>query len=353
MLPQQTVLIPLYATLRTLHLLDTKIGLIIVHGVYGMPAQILILRGFMTAIPSEIEKAARIEGATDFEVFWKVILPLSVPGIIVGYSLNFIAIWKEFVFGLVFLNHEAEFPGDGRHAEVEQRPLHFSVQPSGRRPRHLPDPDRDPFHPVLPQAHERKLCRRRQGLIDRQNRHASDTVKHMAKVSFMNVAKHYGSNVVIPDLNLEIADGEFAVLVGPSGCGKTTTLQMVAGLETISSGTLLIGDKDVTDVPPKDRDIAMVFQSYALFPHLDIRNNIAFGLKIRRMPKSEIDDQVKSVAERLRIEGFLDRLPKALSGGQRQRVALARALVRRPGVFLMDEPLSNLDANYESRHAVS
>jgi raffinose/stachyose/melibiose transport system permease protein len=110
MLPQQTVLIPLYAALRTLHLLDSKIGLIIVHGIYGMPAQILILRGFMTAIPSEIEKAARIEGATDFQVFWKVILPLSVPGIIVGYSLNFIAIWKEFVFGLVFLNHEANYP---------------------------------------------------------------------------------------------------------------------------------------------------------------------------------------------------------------------------------------------------
>ncbi len=166
----------------------------------------------------------------------------------------------------------------------------------------------------------------------------------MAKVSFINVAKHYGTNVVIPDLNLEIADGEFAVLVGPSGCGKSTTLQMVAGLETISSGTLLIGDRDVTDIPPKDRDIAMVFQSYALFPHLDIRNNIAFGLNIRRVPKKEMEGQVKGVAERLRIGDYLDRLPKALSGGQRQRVALARALVRRPGVFLMDEPLSNLDA---------
>jgi multiple sugar transport system ATP-binding protein len=166
----------------------------------------------------------------------------------------------------------------------------------------------------------------------------------MAKVLFMNVAKHYGNNVVIPDLNLEIADGEFAVLVGPSGCGKTTTLQMVAGLETISSGTLLIGDRDVTDLPPKERDIAMVFQSYALFPHLNVRNNIAFGLKIRKVPKSEMDKLVKSVAERLRIEGYLDRLPKALSGGQRQRVALARAVVSRPGVFLMDEPLSNLDA---------
>lgn len=166
----------------------------------------------------------------------------------------------------------------------------------------------------------------------------------MAKVLFSNVTKHYGTSVVIPDLNLEIPDGEFAVLVGPSGCGKTTTLQMIAGLETISSGTLLIGDRDVTDLPPKERDIAMVFQSYALFPHLNVRNNIAFGLKIRRVPKREMDEQVKSVAERLRIESFLDRLPKALSGGQRQRVALARAVVSRPGVFLMDEPLSNLDA---------
>jgi multiple sugar transport system ATP-binding protein len=178
----------------------------------------------------------------------------------------------------------------------------------------------------------------------RQKGARKEIPKQMAKVVFMNVAKHYGHNVVIPDLNLEIADGEFAVLVGPSGCGKTTTLQMVAGLETISSGTLLIGDKDVTDLPPKARDIAMVFQSYALFPHLNVRNNIAFGLKIRKVPRREMDEQVKSVAERLRIESFLNRLPKALSGGQRQRVALARAVVSRPGVFLMDEPLSNLDA---------
>jgi multiple sugar transport system ATP-binding protein len=197
---------------------------------------------------------------------------------------------------------------------------------------------------VLPQAHERELCRRRQGLTDRQKKALKKIVKQMAKVLFMNVTKHYGNNVVIPDLNLEIPDGEFAVLVGPSGCGKTTTLQMVAGLETISSGTLLIGDRDVTDLPPKARDIAMVFQSYALFPHLNVRNNIAFGLKIRKVPKRAMDEQVKSVAERLRIESFLGRLPKALSGGQRQRVALARAVVSRPSVFLMDEPLSNLDA---------
>ena len=166
----------------------------------------------------------------------------------------------------------------------------------------------------------------------------------MANVSLIDIEKRFGAHVVIPQLNLEIPDGSFVVLVGPSGCGKTTTLNMIAGLEAISAGQLLIGGRDVTDVPPKARDIAMVFQSYALFPHMTVFENIAFGMRIRRQAKSEIDLQVRSVADRLRIDSLLDRLPKALSGGQRQRVALARALVRRPGVFLMDEPLSNLDA---------
>jgi multiple sugar transport system ATP-binding protein len=166
----------------------------------------------------------------------------------------------------------------------------------------------------------------------------------LANVSLIDIEKRFGAHVVIPQLNLEIADGSFVVLVGPSGCGKTTTLNMIAGLETISAGRLLIGGRDVTDVPPKARDIAMVFQSYALFPHMTVFENIAFGMRIRRQARSEIDSQVRSVADRLRIDSLLDRLPKALSGGQRQRVALARALVRRPGVFLMDEPLSNLDA---------
>ena len=166
----------------------------------------------------------------------------------------------------------------------------------------------------------------------------------MSEVAFVDVEKRYGLVKVISGLNLRIADGEFAVLVGPSGCGKTTSLQMVAGLESISSGRLFIGGRDVTDTAPKSRDIAMVFQSYALFPHMTVFDNIAFGLKIRKVPKSDMQAQVKRVAERLKIESFLDRLPRALSGGQRQRVALARALVRQPGVFLMDEPLSNLDA---------
>ena len=166
----------------------------------------------------------------------------------------------------------------------------------------------------------------------------------MATVTFENVNKVYGDFQAVKDLNLEIGDGEFMVLVGPSGCGKTTSLRMIAGLEEISSGTLRIGDRVVNDVAPKDRDIAMVFQSYALYPHMSVRDNLAFGLKLRKVSKSEIERRVNEAAETIQLQKLLDRKPKELSGGQRQRVALGRAIVREPAVFLMDEPLSNLDA---------
>ncbi len=166
----------------------------------------------------------------------------------------------------------------------------------------------------------------------------------MATVTFEHVNKMYGDFQAVKDLDLEIGDGEFMVLVGPSGCGKTTSLRMIAGLEEISTGTLRIGDRVVNDVPPKDRDIAMVFQSYALYPHMSVRENLAFGLKLRKVPKPEIERRVKEAAETIQLDKLLDRKPKELSGGQRQRVALGRAIVREPAVFLMDEPLSNLDA---------
>jgi multiple sugar transport system ATP-binding protein len=167
----------------------------------------------------------------------------------------------------------------------------------------------------------------------------------MATVTFDHMTKRYSPEVIaVNDLNLEIEDGEFLVLVGPSGCGKTTALRCVAGLEEISDGELRIGDRVVNDVPPKDRDIAMVFQSYALYPHMSVFDNLAFGLKLRKTPKEEIKRRVDDAAGILGLEKLLDRKPKALSGGQRQRVALGRAIVREPSVFLMDEPLSNLDA---------
>ena len=171
----------------------------------------------------------------------------------------------------------------------------------------------------------------------------------MAKVSLRHVHKTYTDSkgrevAAVNDVNIEVADRDFLVLVGPSGCGKSTTLRMIAGLEEISRGQILIDDREVNDVPPKDRDIAMVFQSYALYPHMTVYDNMAFGLKLRRYPKAEIKKRVNDAAVILGLESYLDRKPKALSGGQRQRVALGRAIVRQPKVFLFDEPLSNLDA---------
>ena len=167
----------------------------------------------------------------------------------------------------------------------------------------------------------------------------------MAEILLDQVNKIYPGGVKgVDDLNLEIKDGEFMVLVGPSGCGKTTALRSIAGLEEISSGTITIGGRIVNDLPPKDRDIAMVFQNYALYPHMTVEQNLAFGLQQRKTPKDEIKRRVTEVAKMLGLEQYLKRKPAALSGGQRQRVAMGRAIVREPQAFLMDEPLSNLDA---------
>src|SRR2546429_5971347 len=167
----------------------------------------------------------------------------------------------------------------------------------------------------------------------------------MAEIAYDSVSKVYDDGTqAVHDLDLEIQDGELMVLVGPSGCGKTTALRMLAGLEEISEGEIRIGNQVVNNLTPKERDIAMVFQSYALYPHMTVEQNLAFGLKLRKLPKPEVAERVRSAAQTLEIEEFLKRKPRALSGGQRQRVAMGRAIVREPQAFLMDEPLSNLDA---------
>jgi multiple sugar transport system ATP-binding protein len=166
----------------------------------------------------------------------------------------------------------------------------------------------------------------------------------MAKVVLEHVTKRFGKVIAVNDVSLEAEDKEFLVLLGPSGCGKTTTLRMIAGLELVDDGRVIIGDDVVNDVPPAARDIAMVFQNYALYPHMTVRDNISFGLKLHNIPAKEIDERVAEAAQMLGLQDYLKRVPKELSGGQRQRVALARAIVRKPKVFLMDEPLSNLDA---------
>src|SRR5689334_11422482 len=170
------------------------------------------------------------------------------------------------------------------------------------------------------------------------------TRRTMARVELRRVWKRFGDISAVQDFSLGTSDGEFVVLVGPSGCGKTSTMRMIAGLEAVSEGQILFDEKDVTDQLPRDRDVAMVFQNYALFPHLNVFSNLAFGLQLRKVPKTEIETRVKNVSRMLGIQELLERRPKELSGGQRQRVALGRAIMREPRVFLMDEPLSNLDA---------
>jgi multiple sugar transport system ATP-binding protein len=174
----------------------------------------------------------------------------------------------------------------------------------------------------------------------------------MAEIELRRVVKRYGTQPVVRDLSLKIGDGEFLVLVGASGCGKSTTLRMIAGLESADAGDLLIGQRRVNDVPPRDRDLAMVFQSYALYPHLTVADNIGFSLELRGVPRDQLRARVLQAAASLQLETLLDRKPKALSGGQRQRVALARAIVREPQAFLMDEPLSNLDAKLRAETRV-
>src|SRR5437763_7726261 len=166
----------------------------------------------------------------------------------------------------------------------------------------------------------------------------------MALVLIKDVRKSFGSTQVLHGVSVDIADGEFVILVGPSGCGKSTLLRMIAGLENISAGEIWIGGRVVNTVPPKQRDIAMVFQNYALYPHMTVRDNLAYGLKLRKMPRQEWQRRVNATAKTLGLDELLDRKPSALSGGQRQRVAMGRAIVREPKAFLMDEPLSNLDA---------
>jgi multiple sugar transport system ATP-binding protein len=168
--------------------------------------------------------------------------------------------------------------------------------------------------------------------------------KAVATLAIRNAVKHFGATVVLHGVSIDIADGEFVILVGPSGCGKSTLLRMIAGLESITGGEIRIGNRVVNDVPPKERDIAMVFQNYALYPHLSVADNMAFSLNLKKAPKAEIDEKVRRAANILGLQSLLDRYPKQLSGGQRQRVAMGRAIVRDPQVFLFDEPLSNLDA---------
>ena len=334
MFPAISLVTPLFNIERAVGLFDTWPGLILPYITFALPLAIYTLSAFFREIPWDLEKAAKMDGATPAQAFRKVIVPLAAPGTgdrgDPGVHLRL----ERPAAGVVADRHQG-----GDHRAGGDRELHrqFAVRGADRIDRGRRDRDHDPDHRLcsnLPTTDCRRVDLWRCEGIARWPRLCWNTSTRVTPTV----------TTAVQDLNLTIADGEFLILVGPSGCGKTTTLNMIAGLEDISSGELRIGGERVNEKAPKDRDIAMVFQSYALYPHMTVRQNIAFPLTLAKMKKADIAQKVEETAKILDLTELLDRRPSQLSGGQRQRVAMGRAIVRHPKAFLMDEPLSNLDA---------
>ena len=336
MFPPISTVGPLFDMWRALGLYDTYPGLIIPYLTFSLPLAIYILVAFFREIPWELEQAAQVDGATPFQAFRKVIVPLAAPGVFTAAILVFIFAWNDFVFAISLTSSDASRTVPAALAFFTGESL---VHPADRQHRRGGGGRHGADHrlrPVLPASHRLRPHRRgRQGIRS----------PPMSEITLDGITKVFDDGYeAVKDMNLEIGDGEFMILVGPSGCGKSTALRMIAGLEDISSGELKIGGEVVNDRAPKDRDIAMVFQNYALYPHMTVRENMGFALKLAGVDKAEIDSKVEEAAKTLDLTQHLDRRPANLSGGQRQRVAMGRAIVRDPKAFLMDEPLSNLDA---------
>ena len=328
-MPPIVAVLPIYVMFQHLQLLDTKFALIATYTGVNLPIVVWLTRDFFAGVPLDLEESAEIDGASKFRVFFTIALPLVRSGLAATFMLVFILAWNEFLLALFLTNAKApDHAGAGCGAEHHPRAavvVHVGADRHHDRACHR--------HRRVPsEAYCAGPARRRgQGIAP-------------MRVRLDNIYKSFGSVEVVKGLNLEVQDGEFLVLLGASGSGKTTALRMIAGLEKVSSGSIRIGDRDVTNVLPKYRDVAMVFQSYALYPHMTVFANIAYPLTVRGQPKGEVKAAVKDVARQVQLDMLLDRYPRQLSGGQRQRVALARAMIRRPAAFLMDEPLSNLDA---------
>ena len=329
-MPPVVVVIPIFLMFRDLNLLDTRQGLILVYAAFNLPFTIWMMKGFIDEVPAEYEEAAMLDGYSRFEAFWRVTMPLLIPGIAATAVFALIFSWNEFVFSIFLITDPGDAHGAGRDRGPDRR-HDDRLGPGGR----LGDGLRRPGAAVrLPRAQ-----------APGRRRHARGGAPLMAEVLVKSLHKAFpDGTVAVEELDLTIGDGELFVMLGPSGCGKTTTLRCIAGLEQETSGQIVIGDEVVSGLRPSQRDIAMVFQFYALYPHLTVRDNIAFPLRAAKRPESEIDERVNEAARMLRLEPFLARRPSKLSGGEQQRVALGRAMVRHPKAFLMDEPLTNLDA---------
>ena len=333
MVPIRLGSVAILKMMREAGLNDTLTALILVYVAQGLPMSIFILSEFVQQIPKDLRDAARCDGVPETRIFFEVIAPLLRPAIATVAVFTIVPIWNDLWFPLILTSSELDPHDHARRAAVP-RPVHHRLElgaggavdgdPAGRR--HL--------RRLLAATDQRP--HRRRGQVGARPR--------MARLRIEQLNKSYGPARVLSDIELSIEDGEFVVLVGPSGCGKSTLLRMIAGLDAPTSGDIFIGDRLVNALAPAERKIAMVFQSYALYPHMDVRKNMTFGLKFTGVAPAERERRVAEAARMLRLEELLGRYPRDLSGGQRQRVAIGRAIVREPDVFLFDEPLSNLDA---------
>ena len=285
--PTALLVVPIFKIFDGLALVDSHLGCALMNTAFADPFGIWLLQAFLKSLPPELEEAAAVDGIGRIRTLFLIIIPQAAPGIIAIAMFAFIVSWTEYLFAMTLLL---------------SNDLH-----------------------TLPPGQSNKNA-------------------IMASVTLTKLNKKFGNTLAVKNVSVDIADGEFLVFVGPSGCGKTTTLRMVAGLESLSNGEIRIGDRIVNDLPPGDRDLAMVFQNYALYSHMTVEKNLGFALKARGLEGNEIEKRVQKVAQMLDLQEMLGRKPRQLSGGQRQRVAVGRAIVRNPQAFLMDEPLSNLDA---------
>ena len=334
-LPPQLLILSLFQIMLNYGLYNSLLGLIVVYVATQLAMTVYILEGFFAQIPQDLFDAAQMDGYSQFEIFWRITLPIGLPAIFTAVVLNFILLWNEFLFAVVLLTDDDKrtlplglmrFMG-GHQLDIGMvaTGLMISIAPVLL------------IYAVTSETMIKGMTAGRSPL---------GLGTDLAIVTIEGLSKQYdrGGEPAVKDVSLTVADGEFMVLLGPSGCGKSSVLRMIAGLEPITFGTVSIDGTIVNDVPAKNRDIAMVFQSYALYPHMSVYDNLAFGLRRRGFVSGEIDRRVRDAAVKLDLTAYLARKPHALSGGQRQRVALGRAIVRAPKVLLLDEPLSNLDA---------
>ena len=327
MLPVEVRIVPTYEVVANFGMLNSYSGLIL--PLVASATATFLFRQFFLTVPDELAEAARVDGASPMRFFIDILLPMSRTNIAALFVILFIYGWNQYLWPLLVTTD----PGNEHH-----RHGHPADVPLGRRSGELAGHhgDRDDGHAAAGSG----------GPVHAEPVHQGPDGdgEIMATVTLKDVRKSFGKTEVIHGVDAHVEDGEFIVIVGPSGCGKSTLLRMVAGLETVTSGAVSIDGRVVNDLEPMDRDIAMVFQNYALYPHMTVRANMAYGLKIAKVPKPQIEERVAQASAMLQLDPYLDRLPRQLSGGQRQRVAMGRAIVREPSVFLFDEPLSNLDA---------